>query len=52
MDQRGGGWGGRPATYRIVAHQIERTRVVSEVVCVNPHGEKVAAATPVMKVVA
>lgn len=38
------------ATYRIVEHQADRARVVSEVRCVNQQGEEVAAATHLMKV--
>jgi acyl dehydratase len=38
------------ATYRIVEHQADRARVVSEVSCVNQQGEEVAAATHLMKV--
>ncbi len=39
------------ATYRITEHQVERARVLSEVVCVNQKGEEVAAATHLLKVV-
>lgn len=39
------------ATYRIVEHQLDRSRVVSEVTCVNQKGEEVATATHLMKVV-
>jgi len=39
------------ATYRIVEHQPDRARVLSEVTCVNQTGEAVATATHLLKVV-
>ena len=40
------------ATYRIVEHAVDRSRVVSEVTCVKQKCEEVATATHLMKVVA